>query len=94
MNLIAMAQIATPVLQTVFIVVIGLGYYSVRVTQTIVQRCAKSTTQGREAPDHGLRRWDRKRPGKARDVTSPDTLASLRRLAVSCLSGLAILGDD
>lgn len=38
MDLTTISQVANPILQTVFIVVIGLGYYfTVRTTQTMVQ---------------------------------------------------------
>jgi hypothetical protein len=53
--------------------VIGLGYYSIRVTQTMVQEMREEHNTGDRRPlITGLRRWDRKRPGKARDVTSPE----------------------
>ena len=38
MNLAAISQITAPILQVIFIAVIGLGYYySIRVTRTMVQ---------------------------------------------------------
>ena len=51
MNLITIAQIAAPILQTVFIVVIGLGYYySIRVTQTMVQEMREEHNAGGGRP--------------------------------------------
>ncbi|HZY65442.1 MAG TPA: hypothetical protein VFE21_06160 [Rubrobacteraceae bacterium] len=38
MDLVTISQVANPILQTIFIVVIGLGYYfSIKTTQTMVQ---------------------------------------------------------
>ncbi|MDP8940857.1 MAG: hypothetical protein M3N10_11315 [Actinomycetota bacterium] len=38
MDLVTISQVANPILQTIFIVVIGLGYYfSIKMTQTMVQ---------------------------------------------------------
>ena len=46
-DLVTLSQIANPVLQTVFIAVIGIGYYfTVRATGPRFQRCAPSTPQG------------------------------------------------
>ena len=51
MNLVTIAQIAAPVLQTVFIVVIGLGYYySIRATQTMVMEMREEHTAGGGRP--------------------------------------------
>ncbi|HET7270264.1 MAG TPA: hypothetical protein VFI90_04180 [Rubrobacter sp.] len=51
MNLVAISQIAAPILQTIFIVVIGLGYYySIRVTQTMVQEMREEHTAGGGRP--------------------------------------------
>ena len=51
MDLITAAQIAAPVLQTVFIVVIGLGYYySIKATQTMVMEMREEHTAGGGRP--------------------------------------------
>jgi hypothetical protein len=51
MNLVAISQIAAPILQTIFIVVIGIGYYySIRVTQTMVQEMREEHTAGSGRP--------------------------------------------
>ena len=51
MNLVTVSQSAAPVLQTVFIVVIGLGYYHfIRVTQTMVQEMREEHTAGGGRP--------------------------------------------
>jgi len=51
MNLIAVAQIAAPILQTVFILVIGLGYYySIKATQTMVMEMREEHTAGGGRP--------------------------------------------
>lgn len=47
----AIAQIASPILQAVFIVVIGLGYYyTIRATQTMVQEMRTEHTAGGGRP--------------------------------------------
>lgn len=47
MDLTAIAQIANPILQTVFIVVIGLGYYfTTRAIQSQVQEMVRESTTG------------------------------------------------
>jgi hypothetical protein len=47
MNLVTISQVAAPILQTVFIVVIGLGYYySIRTTQTMVMEMREEHTAG------------------------------------------------
>jgi hypothetical protein len=51
MNLVAISQIAAPILQTIFIVVIEFGYYySIRVTQTMVQEMREEHTAGGGRP--------------------------------------------
>ena len=52
MDLVTISQIANPILQTIFIAVIGLGYYyTVRATQARPWlRCAPSTPPGAEGP--------------------------------------------
>ncbi len=51
MQLTTIVQIANPILQTVFIVVIGLGYYfSIRTTRRMVQEMVKEHTAGGGRP--------------------------------------------
>ena len=51
MNLTTIVQIANPLLQTVFIVVIGLGYYySIRTTKRMVQEMVEQHTAGGGRP--------------------------------------------
>ncbi len=51
MNLLTIAQIVAPVLQTIFIVVIGFGYYfSIRATQEMVQEMRTEHTAGGGRP--------------------------------------------
>jgi hypothetical protein len=51
MDLVSIAQIVNPILQTVFIVVIGLGYYyTIRATQTMVQEMRTEHTAGGGRP--------------------------------------------
>jgi hypothetical protein len=51
MNLVTAAQIAAPILQTVFIVGIELGYYySIRVTQNMIQEMSEEHTAGGGRP--------------------------------------------
>jgi hypothetical protein len=50
-NLVAISQIAAPILQTIFIVVIGFGYYySIWVTQAMVQEMREEHTAGGGRP--------------------------------------------
>jgi hypothetical protein len=49
--LVTISQVAAPILQTVFIVVIGLGYYySIRATQTMVMEMREEHTAGGGRP--------------------------------------------
>ncbi len=51
MNLTTVAQIANPILQTIFIVVIGIGYYfSIRATRKMVQEMVELHTAGGGRP--------------------------------------------
>jgi hypothetical protein len=51
MDLLTIAQVANPILQLIFIVVIGLGYYfSVRSTQRLVQEITEEHTAGGGRP--------------------------------------------
>lgn len=51
MDLVSIAQVVNPILQTVFIVVIGLGYfYTIRATQTMVQEMRTEHTAGGGRP--------------------------------------------
>ncbi len=51
MDLTTISQIANPILQTIFIVVIGLGYYfTVRATQTMVREMREEHTAGGGRP--------------------------------------------
>jgi hypothetical protein len=51
MDLVSIAQVVTPVLQTVFIVVIGLGYfYTIRATQTMIKEMRTEHTAGGGRP--------------------------------------------
>ena len=51
MDLVSIAQVVSPILQTVFIVVIGLGYYyTIKSTQTMVQEMRTEHTAGGGRP--------------------------------------------
>jgi hypothetical protein len=56
MDLVAISQVVNPVLQAVFIAVIGLGYYfTVRATWATVHEMRAEHAAGGTTPDHGLR---------------------------------------
>lgn len=46
MDLVTISQVANPTLQTVFIAVIGLGYYTVRATWATVREMRAEHTAG------------------------------------------------
>lgn len=50
MDLTTISQIANPILQTVFIVVIGLGYYFTVRTRRWFRRCVTSIWPGAAVP--------------------------------------------
>lgn len=51
MDLVSIAQVVNPILQTAFIVVIGLGYfYTIRATQTMIQEMRTEHTAGGGRP--------------------------------------------